>query len=279
MKSLRARVQHQKGDECSSVNRLQGFFTLLRLRHTGQVVGIVTVLSLKSVGFTLQAVLSITAALLLSTATFMFDDAHDESSDRIVHTQRPIPQGIYSGRQVYLMGILALGTGFGCAALLQTYQTLIYLFAASLSVVVIFLPLASSLRAILSAASIFLLFPFSTTLTLKTLVFGLAIALPHIAGSIVKDFLHTRGDQQIGLQTPVHWASPLSSALFTLSAAVLLMPAILQLVPELYVLIILPAVGSSLILSYNVIKKQYQKVYIYGGIAMVSTLLAVALYI
>jgi 4-hydroxybenzoate polyprenyltransferase len=112
MKSLRARVQHQKGDECSSVNRLQGFFTLLRLRHTGQVVGIVTVLSLKSVGFTLQAVLSITAALLLSTATFMFDDAHDESSDRIVHTQRPIPQGIYSGRQVYLMGILALGTGF-----------------------------------------------------------------------------------------------------------------------------------------------------------------------
>jgi 4-hydroxybenzoate polyprenyltransferase len=242
-------------------------------------VGIVTVLSLKNVGFTLQAVLAITAALLLSTATFMFDDAHDESSDRVVHTQRPIPQGIFSGRQVYLMGILALCVGIGCALLLQRHQTVVFLAAAILGLGVIFLQLASGLRAILSAASIFLLFPFSTALTVKTLVFGLAVALPHVAGSITKDFLHVSGDQHMGLQSPIHWASPLASTLFALSAGVLLMPAVLQLVPEVYVLIILPAIGSSLSLSYKVIRKQYQKVYIYGGIAMVSTLLAVALYI
>lgn len=277
MKSLR--TLNHSGVVYSSVKQIQGVFKLLRLRYTGQVVGIVTVLSLKSVGFTLQAVLVITATLLLSIATFMFDDAHDESSDRIVHIQRPIPQGVFRVRQVYIMGTLALVASICCAMFLWNYQTLVFLTAVMLSLAVIFLQFPPSIKAILSSASIFLLFPFSADLTSKTLFFGMTVTLPHIAGSITKDVLHLSGDQHLGLLSPSPWAIPLASSLFALSAGVLVLPTIIQLVPVTYLIVILPAVGSSIMLSYKVLKKQYQKVYIFGGIAMVSTLLAIALFI
>lgn len=258
---------------------VKGFSSLLRLRYTGQVVGIVVILSLKSIGFTLQTLFAVIAALFLCAAIFFFDDAHDEASDRLVHKLRPIPQGMFTTRQVYLLGTLALGIGIGCALFLQPHQTLVYIIVASLGLTVIFLKLDSIIRAILSATMIFLLFPYSTTISIKILLFGLSVAIPHVAGSITKDFLHIQGDRQIGLQAPVTWAPYAASILFTLTAGVIVLPAVFTLVSEWYILLVLPTVISSLLLAYNVVKQRYQKVYIYGGIAMVSTLLAIAVFI
>ena len=259
--------------------QVKGFITLLRLRHTGQIVGIVTILSLKSIGFTIETMFAITAFLLLAAAIFFFDDARDEASDRIVHTHRPIPQGVFTTRQVYLMGTIALFLSIGCASLLQIHQIILFLIVAGVGLIVIFVKLESIIRAILSASMIFLLFPFSAPISSTTLLFGLSVALPHIAGSITKDFLHILGDRQIGLQSPVAWAPYAASTLFILTAVVIVLPALFKLVSEFYVLLISPTIMSSLILAYKVFKKQYQKVYIYGGIAMVSTLLAIAVYI
>jgi 4-hydroxybenzoate polyprenyltransferase len=257
----------------------KGLFTLLRLRYTGQVVGIVMILSLKSIGFTIQTLFAVTAAILLCIAIFFFDDAHDEASDRIVHKRRPIPQGTFTTRQVYVMGTLALGMGVSCALFLQPHQTLLYVIVASLGLIVIFVKLDSIVKAILSSTMIFLLFPYSTTISNKILLFGLSVTLPHIAGSITKDFLHIHGDQQIGLHAPIAWAVYAASILFGLSAGVILLPAVFTLVSEWYILLVLPTVVSSLLLAYNIVKQHYQKVYIYGGIAMVSTLLAIAIFI
>jgi 4-hydroxybenzoate polyprenyltransferase len=259
--------------------QIKGFLTLLRLRYTGQVVGIVVILSLKNIGFTLHTLYAVTAAVFLCSSIFFFDDAHDAASDRIVHTARPIPQGTVTVRYVYLMGAIALGLGIACASFLQIYQTLLFIIVASLGLIVIFLKLNSIIRAILSASMIFLLFPYSTTISSKTLLFGLSVALPHIAGSITKDFLHIQGDRQIGLQSPVAWAPYVAIILFALTAGVILLPALFKLVSEIYILLVLPTVVCSLLLAYKVAKKHYQKVYIYGGIAMVSTLLAIAVSI
>lgn len=257
----------------------KGFFSLLRLRYTGQVVGIVMILSLKSIGFTLHTLFAVTAAILLCIAIFFFDDAHDEASDQLVHKLRPIPQGTFTVRQVYLMGTLALSIGIGCALFLQLHQALLYIIVASLGLIVIFVKLDSIIRAILSATMIFLLFPYSTVISSKSLVFGLSVAVPHVAGSITKDYLHIHGDRRIGLQAPVAWARNAASTLFTLTAGVIVLPAVFTLVSEWYILFVLPTVISSLLLAYNIAKRRYQTVYIYGGIAMVSTLLAIAVFI
>jgi 4-hydroxybenzoate polyprenyltransferase len=259
--------------------QVKGFVTLLRLRHTGQIVGIVTILSLKSIGFTMDTFFAITSFLFLSTAIFFFDDARDEASDRIVHTQRPIPQGVFTTRQVYLMGTVALCLGIGCALFLQIHQAILFVIVACVGLIVIFMKLESIIRAILSASMIFLLFPFSAPISFKTLLFGLSVTLPHIAGSITKDFLHTPGDRQIGLQSPVAWAPYAASSLFILTAGVIILPALFKLVSEFYVLLMSPTIVSSVILAYKVFQRQYQKVYIYGGIAMLSTLLAIAVYL
>jgi 4-hydroxybenzoate polyprenyltransferase len=62
-------------------------------------------------------------------------------SDAFVHPERPIPNGIYTPRQVYAMGIVALVVGGVFAANLLPHQFLLYLTAALFGSAVIFLKL------------------------------------------------------------------------------------------------------------------------------------------
>ena len=196
------------------MDRTKALLTLMRARHTGQVVGIVTVLSVKSGGFSFQSILAIASFLFLSIALFSFDDARDSVGDSIIHPKRPIPKGVFTVNQVYFMGFV-----FFCLAITSAYSLLLYQFAlflvvAALGLSVIFLKLNSIVRAILTASMVFLLFPFSISITSKSLLFGLIVALPHVAGSITKDFIHRKGDERIGLQPPARWSRFVASSLF-----------------------------------------------------------------
>jgi len=261
------------------MDRIKAFLALIRVRHTGQVVGIVTVLSFKSRGFSIQSMLAIASFLFLSIALFSFDDARDSVSDRIIHPKRPIPKGVFTVNQVYLIGIVFFCLGMLSSYSLTFYQFVLFLVVAVLGFSVIFLKLNSILRAIFTASMIFILFPFSMSINSKSLLFGLIVALPHIAGSITKDFIHLKGDERIGLQPPARWTRYVASFLFFMCGGVILLPIILNLVSWLYVILILPTFASCLILGYKVLNRQYQKVYIYGGIGMLSALVAFSLNI
>lgn len=260
----------------ASVKRLRTFLALIRVRHTGQVVGIVSVLSIKSYGLSLQSLLAIASYLLLSIALFAFDDAHDYVSDSIAHPERPIPRGIFTPKQVYLIGTTFLILGIMFATNLMFYQFILFLTIAVLGLVVIFIKLKSVSRAVLTASIIFILFPASTYMGLKSVLFGLIVALPHIAGSIAKDFIHLKGDEKIGLESPPKWAQHLSSLIFFVSGGIVLLPVVLGLVTWLYIPLILPTFASCLILGSKVLSREYKKVYIYGGIGMISALVAFA---
>jgi len=258
------------------VEHLKALPALVRVRHTGQVVGIVSVLSIKSSGISVQSFFAIASSLFLCIALFSLDDAHDHISDSIAHPERPIPRGVFTPRQVYLIGAISLCLGVLSASGLTSYQLILFLAAVALGLSVIFLKLKSILRAVLTASMIFVLFPFSTLIGLKSMLFGLIVALPHIAGQIAKDFIHSEGDERIGLKPPPDRVRYVSSFIFFMSGGIILLPIILNLVAWLYIPLILPTLASCLILGSRVLSRQYQKVYIYGGIGMVSALLAFA---
>lgn len=256
------------------MDRIKALKSLIRVRHTGQVVGIVAVLSVKSGGCSVQSMLAIASFLFLSIALFSFDDARDSVGDRLIHPRRPIPKGVLTVNQVYLMGIVFFCLGTASSYSLLFYQFALFLVVTVLGLSVIFLKLNSIVRAILTASMIFLLFPFSMSITSKSLLFGLIVALPHVAGSITKDFIHLRGDERIGLQPPARWTRYMASGLFFICGGIILLPIILNLVSWLYIPFIVPTFTSCLVLGYKVLNRQYPKVYIYGGIAMFSALLA-----
>jgi len=259
------------------MDRLKALLSLMRVRHTGQVVGIVAVLSVKRHGFSVQALLAIASFLCLSIALFAFDDAHDSEGDRLIHPHRPIPAGVLTVKQVYLVGALFFCLGLASAYTLRFQQFILFLVVAVLGFAVIFVKLTSMVRALFTATMIFLLFPFSTPMSAKSLLFGLIVALPHVAGSITKDFIHRKGDERAGLQPPAHWTRYLASGLFFICGGVILLPIALNLVSWPYIPVISPTFVSCLILGYKVFNQQYPKVYIYGGIAMLSTLVAFSL--
>jgi 4-hydroxybenzoate polyprenyltransferase len=236
-------------------------------------------LSIKRHGFSVQSMLAIASFLFLSIALFSFDDAHDSVGDKLIHPNRPIPTGVFTVNQVYLIGTLCFCFGIASAYNLLFLQFLLFLVVAVLGFAVVFLKLNSIVRAILTASMIFLLFPFSTSISSKSLLFGLIVALPHIAGSITKDFIHLKGDERIGLQPPVYWTRYVASGLFFICGGVILLPIALNLVSWLYVPLIVPTFVSCLMLGYKVLNQQYPKVYIYGGIAMLSTLIAFSINI
>ncbi len=261
------------------MDRIKALLTLMRARHTGQVVGIVTLLSVKSGGFSVQSMLAIASFLFLSIALFSLDDARDSVGDSLIHPKRPIPKGVFSVNQVYFMG-----TVFFCLGIISSYGLLLHQFAlflvvAVLGLSVIFLKLNSIVRAIFTASMVFLLFPFSIFITSKSLLFGLIVAVPHVAGSITKDFIHREGDERIGLQPPARWSRFVASGLFFVCGGIILLPIILNLVSWLYIPLIAPTFTSCLMLGYKVFKRQYPKVYIYGCIAMFSSLLAFSINI
>ena len=94
---------------------------------------------------------------------------------------------------------------------------------------------------------------------------------------MICDFV--KGDEQIGLQTPSDLARYLSSFSFFLSSGIILLPILLDLLSWIYIPLIAPTLVSCLILGSKVLSRQYQKVYMFGGIGMVSTLVAFALTI
>ena len=251
--------------------------TLFRLRHTGQVLGIVSVLSFKNYGVSTPLFLSVASTVSLCIALFNFDDAHDHLSDALVHPDRPIPNGIYSPRQVYAMGIVALVVGVVLAANLLPHQFLLYLTAILFGLAVIFLKIESTVRATLIASMIFILFPFAAPITTTNLIFGLIVVLPHLAGSITKDIIHAKGDVRLGLTAPSPWGRYAASTLFFVNSGLILLPVILALVDQLYLLLILPTLASCLLLGIEVLRGQYDRVYMYGAVGMVGALVAIAL--
>lgn len=261
------------------MDRLKALLSLLRIRHTGQVVGIVAVLSVKQHGMSVQSLLAITSFLCLSMTLFAFDDAHDSAGDRLIHPQRAIPLGVLTVKQVYVIGVLFFFLGLASAFNLLFQQLFIFLTIAGLGFAVIFVKLTSLVRALFTATMMFLLFPFSMPVSEKSLLFGLIIALPHVAGSIVKDFLHRTGDERVGLSPPAQWTRYMASGLFVLCGGVMFLPIAVTSIPWFYFPLISPAVASCMILGYQVFYQQYPKVYIYGGIAMLSTLIAFSLTI
>lgn len=261
------------------MDRFKAVLTLMRVRHTGQIVGIVAVLSIKQHGLSIQALLAIAAFLCLSIALFAFDDAHDSAGDRLIHPHRPIPAGVFTVTQVYLIGTLFFCLGLASASNLLFQQLVLFLVIAGLGFAVIFVKLTSLVRALFTASMMFLLFPFSMPINTKSLLFGLIVALPHVAGSIAKDFIHRTGDERVGLSPPAQWTRYLASSLFFVCGGVILLPIVLASVSWLYIPLIAPAFVSCLILGYNVLRLQYPKVYIYGGIAMLSTLVAFSITI
>ena len=258
------------------MKHLKAFLGLLRVRYTGQVLGIVSLLSIKSSGFSVQSVLAIASLLFLCISLFSFDDAHDYSSDLLIHSKRPIPRGVFTVNQVRLVGAVFFCLGTFFSAFLAPRQLAFYLLIAGLGLSVVFLKLKSIIRACFIAFMIFMLFPFSMSISVKSTLFGFIVALPHISGSIVKDFIHSIGDENIGLQPPPYWARSMAGFLFFTSGAICFLPIFLSLVAWLYTIFILPTFASCIILGVKVMKGRYQRVYIFGGVGMVSALAAFA---
>ena len=254
--------------------KLKGFIKLARVRHTAQVVGIVTIFSIRSHGFSTLSTLVILSYLFLFLSFFLLDDAYDYKSDQIVHPERAIPKGLFTSRQVYFIGATALLVSILFASRLLFYQFALFLVATVLGIALIFFNFNSLIRAILTAFQIWIVFPISAFPDLKILIFGLIVGLPHIGGSISKDFIHSSGDERIGLSAPPIWSKYIAALTFFLSAAVIWLPVLLDLVTWLYIPPIFITFVCCILLGVMALKGHYPKVYFYGGIGMISSLLA-----
>ena len=256
------------------MERLKAIVRLTRPRHTAQIVGIVAILSITSHGISMQSIYAIIASLLASIAIFLFDDAHDYESDRAVHPERAVPKGYISIRQAYTAGIILLSTATVFASLLLLYQFATFLVFATVAAAIVFLRLSCVTRAILTASVIGAAFPFGAFPDLRTLLFGLIVALPHLGGTIAKDFIHSTGDQNQGLEPPPNLAKYLASAAFFLTGFVLWVPPVLDFVTWLYIPPIIFTHVSCMVLGANILRDRYEKVYLYGGIGMCGVLTA-----
>lgn len=253
---------------------LEAFVKLLRLRHTAQVVGIVTILSIASHGFSTHSLYAIISSLFLCIAIFFLDDAHDYKSDQIVHPQRPIPKGLITSRQAYVTGILSLLAGTFFASMLFSYQLILFTASTIVAVLVIFLNLQSVLRAFFNAFLIWTLFPFAAFPDLKIVLFGLIMALPHIGGSITKDFLHSHGDAIQKLKPPPKWSKYLAASTFFTMGFIVWIPLILHFITWFYILPMILTQVSCILLGARILKGHYERVYVYGAVGMCSTLIA-----
>lgn len=258
----------------ASLERLKAFVKLMRPRYTAQIVGIVAVFSIASHGVSVQSLYAILSALFLSIAIFLFDDAHDFESDRIVHRKRPIPKGYVTVRQAYSAGVVLLFIAVILASMLAFYQFAIFLASTIAASAIVFFNLPSVLRASIIASLIGALFPFGAFPDLKTLLFGLIVALPHFGGSIAKDFVHSTGDTIQGLKPPPDRSKYLASFAFFSAGTILWLPRILDFVTWAYVPPIIFTHISCIILGVSVLKGRYERVYIYGAIGMCSALAA-----
>lgn len=246
----------------------------MRPRYTAQIVGIVAILSIASHGVSIQSLCAIISCLFLSISIFFLDDAHDYESDQIVHPQRPIPKGLITVRQAYTAGAILLLMGILFASTLLFYQFAIFLASTVIAIAIVFLSIKSILRASLTAFLIWALFPFGAFPDLKSVLFGLIVALPHVGGSIAKDFLHSRGDMIQGLEPPPDWSKYVASATFFLAGLTVWLPKILNFVTWFYIPPIILTHVSCMMLGVRILKGRYEKVYIYGGIGMCSALTA-----
>ena len=256
------------------LKRLTAFAKLIRLRYTAQIVAIVAIFSITNHGVTIQSLSTIISSLLLSISIFCFDEAHDLKTDQIVHPERPIPRGLITVRQAYISGIVLLLIGILFSSTLFFYQFAIFLVSSVTAIGIIFSKIKSIIRAFLNAFLIWTLFPFSAFLDLKTVLFGLIVSLPHFAGSIAKDFIHSPGDEIQNLEPPPSWSKYLVSFTFFLASAIVFLPMFLNLVTWYYLPPIIFTNLSCLMLGIYVLKERYEKVYLYGGIGMVSALVA-----
>jgi 4-hydroxybenzoate polyprenyltransferase len=256
------------------LKRLKTFAKLMRLRYVAQIVGIITIFSIASHGFSFQSLWAVISSLFLSIAIFFFDDAFDYESDQIVHKQRPIPKGYITVLQTYIWGFTFLAGGILLASFLLLYQFIIFLVITIVSLLIVFLKIKSILRAMLTAFIMGGLLPFAAFINLKILIFGFIVALPHFGGSIAKDFLHSAGDRFLGYDSPQYRFKYLISFMFFLSGIMLWIPLIMNLVTWYYVPPIIFTNISCIILGFNILKNHYEKVYVYGAIGMISSLLA-----
>lgn len=268
-------LRQLRSKSSSGIGTLKASLRLARLRHTAQVVGIVAVMSGSSHGFSSQTVIAISSAFLASIAIFFLDDARDFESDRIIHLDRPIPEGLITARQAYLIGAALMLGGTLLASALFPYQFAIFLALMAAATAVVFLRLPSALRALLTASIIWALFPFSAFPDLKTVLFGLIVAFPHVGGSITKDFLHSAGDKIQGLKPPPEWMNYVAAFAFIISGLVIWLPVLLGLVTWLYIPPILLTKIACITLAVNVLKRNYERVYTYGRIGMLFALTAV----
>jgi len=256
------------------LERSKAFIKLMRPRYTTQIVGIVAIFSIASHGVSIQSLFAIISSLFLSISIFFLDGAHDYRSDQIVHPQRPIPKGLITIRQAYLAGVVFLFMGILCSSTLLFYQFAIFLVSSFIAVAIVFFNVKSTLRAFLTAFIMWALVPFGAFPDLNSVLFGLIVALPHVGGSIAKDFIHSHGDMIQGLDPPPDWSRYLASAAFFLSGAIVWLPKILNFVNWFYVPPIILTDVSCIILGFRTLKGRYEKVYIYGAIGMCSTLTA-----
>lgn len=256
------------------LKRLTTFAKLIRLRYTAQIVAIVAIFSITNHGVTIHSLSTIISSLLLSISIFCFDEAHDLKTDQIVHPERPIPRGLITVRQAYISGIVLLLIGILFSSTLFLYQFAIFLVSSIVAIGIIFSKIKSIIRASLNAFLIWTLFPFSAFLDMQTVLFGLIVSLPHFAGSIAKDFVHSPGDEIQNLEPPPSWSKYLVSFTFFLASAVVFLPTLLNLVTWYYLPPIIFTNLSCLMLGVYVLKERYEKVYLYGGIGMVSALAA-----
>ncbi len=261
-------------ETANRLKRLTAFATLIRLRYTAQVVAIVAIFSITTHGVTASSLFAIISSLFLSISIFCFDEAHDLKTDQIVHPNRPIPKGLITVRQAYLIGTTFLLLGIFLSATLFLYQFVIFIVSSITAIAIIFSKIKSVIRAFLNAFLIWTLFPFSAQLDLKIVLFGLIVSFPHFGGSIAKDFIHYPGDKIHNLEPPPLWSKYLVSISFFLASAIIFLPLLLNLVSWYYVPPIMFTNVSCLILGFYVLKKRYDKVYFYGGIGMVSALIA-----
>ncbi|UCE28510.1 MAG: UbiA family prenyltransferase [Candidatus Bathyarchaeota archaeon] len=256
------------------MERAEAFVSLVRPRHTAQIVGIVAIVSIASHGLTTTSLYAIISSLFLSISIFFLDDAHDYESDRVAHPRRPVPRGLITTRQAYTISAILMLLGILSASMLFFYQFVIFLTSTIVAVAISVLNINSLLRASLSAFLIWTLFPFGAFPDLKTALFGLIVALPHVGGSITKDFIHSRGDIIQGLKPPPDWSKYLASTIFFLSGCIVWVPKMLEFVTWLYIPPITVTCVSCMVLGVKISRGHYEKVYIYGGIGMCSTLAA-----
>lgn len=253
---------------------LKAYFSLVKPRHLMYVGSVTAIASFASHGFTVESMFTIIAITLLAAGLFAIDDSTDIEADRIIHPQRPLPSGLISQRSAFVFGLASVIVGAYTSLNLKTYQICLFFAIMTFGFVIIFIKLGTLIKALIVSCMIGFLFPFGAFLDLQSMLFGLMIGLPHIGASIAKDYLHVRGDSLRGLPSPPIWAKYLAAYLFLMSSIVVWVPKILRLVGWLYAPPILVTCLCCFILCLRILKGDYQKVYLLGGIAMTFTLMA-----